>query len=120
MMDGSDWLQNFGTSQVHSPVHFQKVKGHAPYLWIQRLLIHAQIQWTRSVPFFCTCSSGCLDVSFDDPDLLLVADLMAVVAPPPELVLSPNLEEFKCFKGFTFEIPPASPDVLGSRRCFPS
>jgi len=28
-LDGSDWLQNFETSQVHSLVHFQRVRPHA-------------------------------------------------------------------------------------------
>jgi hypothetical protein len=118
-MDGSDWLQNFGTFTSPPSIHFQKVKGHAPYL-DPTTVGPSRPYSTNEICSFPTRSSRCLDVNFDDLDLLLAVDLMATVAPPPELALSPNLEEFKHFKGFTFELTPANPDVLGSRRCFPS
>jgi hypothetical protein len=109
-------LQNFTSPPS---IHFQKVKGHAPYL--DPTTVGPSLPYSMNEIYsFPTCSSRCLDVNFDDPNLLLAVYLTATATPPPELVLSPNLEEFKHFKGFTFELTPANPDVLGSRRCFPS
>jgi hypothetical protein len=81
LMDDSD---DFRTCLVDLPPDPTTIGPHASDLTAQICFPHA-------------LTSRCLDVDFDGPDLSSAANLTIVVAPPPELGISPVLEEFsKC------------------------
>jgi hypothetical protein len=81
LMDDSD---DFRTCLVDLPLDPTTISPHASNLTAQICYPHA-------------LTSRCLDVDFDGPDLSSVANLRIVITSPPELGISPILEEFsKC------------------------
>jgi hypothetical protein len=81
-------------------------------------ILHAQIQWLGYV-LLLVYSPWCLDIEFNGPYLFLQLNLMVIVAPPPELLLSPKFGKIcKCSKVLSLEPSPVNP-TIGSRLMLP-